>query len=72
MWANFSAFVADMGERPKGTSIDRIDVNGPYCAENCRWSDARTQRANQRPKPKVNAPPPRRAPRDHWTPYADD
>lgn len=34
---------------PRGKcTIDRIDVNGNYCPENCRWVDAKTQRANQR------------------------
>ena len=33
---------------PTDTSIDRIDVNGHYSPENCRWTTAKTQRSNQR------------------------
>lgn len=50
-WFNsFETFAQDMGERPKNHSIDRIDVNGNYCKENCRWATQQEQSANKRKK----------------------
>lgn len=44
----FANFLADMGERPDGLTLDRVDVHGNYEPGNCRWSDIKTQRWNRR------------------------
>jgi hypothetical protein len=47
-WLKFENFLADMGERPKGLTLDRRNVNGDYEPGNCRWATRKEQAMNTR------------------------
>jgi len=47
-WRDFINFHNDMGDRPEGMSLDRVDVDGDYCKENCKWSNQTDQLYNKR------------------------
>lgn len=74
----FENFLADMGERPEGCTLDRIDVNGHYTKDNCRWSTLVEQRWNRRDMLErvEDAPPEYRVqalwPVDHHSPTEEE
>ena len=53
-WQVFEKFYEDMGDAPEGATLDRIDTNGNYTPDNCRWASRKTQVLNSRKAKRIH------------------
>ena len=66
-WETWEGFYADMGERPEGFTLERVDVNGNYGPDNCIWLEKRKQGSNKRPQKSLPKPGIKHPTKNCWT-----
>jgi hypothetical protein len=55
--STYKGFLRDMGEKPSGLTLERIDTDGNYCPENCKWVSMRQNLNNRRNTLRINREP---------------